>query len=110
VSEARWAWSSQYNGEETRAGGHGLAIMYYASPIPRLFLCSSSEDRTSRREAGSVFGAVGTAGIEARLALVRRYNIVSETDMRQALQRTGQYRKNALVEESKVVAMPARVQ
>jgi hypothetical protein len=23
VSEARWAWSGQYNGEETRAGGYG---------------------------------------------------------------------------------------
>jgi hypothetical protein len=23
VSEARWAWSSQYNGEETREGGYG---------------------------------------------------------------------------------------
>jgi hypothetical protein len=23
VSEARWAWSSQYNGEETRTGGYG---------------------------------------------------------------------------------------
>ena len=42
-------------------------------------------------------------------SMLSRYNIVSETDMRQALQRTGEYRKNALVEESKVVAMPARV-
>jgi hypothetical protein len=43
-------------------------------------------------------------------SMLSRYNIVSETDLRQALQRTGEYRKNALVEESKVVAMPARVQ
>jgi hypothetical protein len=43
-------------------------------------------------------------------SMLSRYNIVSETDMRQALQRTGEYRKNALVEESKVGAMPARVQ
>jgi integrase len=43
-------------------------------------------------------------------SMLSRYNIVSQTDMRQALQRTGEYRKNALVEESKVVAMPARVQ
>jgi hypothetical protein len=26
VSEARWAWSSQFNGEETRAGGLWLAL------------------------------------------------------------------------------------
>ena len=45
-------------------------------------------------------------------SMLSRYNIVSETDLRQALQRTGEYRKNknALAEESKVVAMPARVQ
>ena len=43
-------------------------------------------------------------------SMLSRYNIVSETDMRQALQRTEEYRKNALVEESKVVTMRARVQ
>ena len=43
-------------------------------------------------------------------SMLSRYNIVSETDMRQALQRTGEYRKNALVEESKLVPLPARVQ
>jgi integrase len=43
-------------------------------------------------------------------SMLSRYNIVSETDMRQALQRTGEYRRNALAVESKVVAMPARVQ
>jgi integrase len=42
-------------------------------------------------------------------SMLSRYNIVSETDIRQALQRTEEYRKNK-VEESKVVAMPARVQ
>jgi integrase len=43
-------------------------------------------------------------------SMLSRYNIVSETDMRQALQRTEEYRKSVQVEESKVVAMPLRVQ
>ena len=54
--------------------------------------------------------APAPAPASAMDSMLSRYNIVSETDMRQALQRTGEYRKNALVEESKVVAMPARVQ
>jgi hypothetical protein len=32
-------------------------IAYHASPIPRLWPCSSSEGRTPRKETGSVFGA-----------------------------------------------------
>jgi hypothetical protein len=34
-------------------------IAYHASPIPRLWPCSSSEGRTPRKETGSVFGAFG---------------------------------------------------
>jgi integrase len=43
-------------------------------------------------------------------SMLSRYNIVSETDQRQALRRTQDYLKDATAEESKVVAMPARVQ
>lgn len=42
-------------------------------------------------------------------SMLSRYNIVSETDLRQAMQRTQEYLKSN-VEPSKVVAMPARVQ
>jgi integrase len=35
------------------------SIAYHASPIPRLWPCSSSEGRTPRKETGSVFGAEG---------------------------------------------------
>ncbi|HKN17861.1 MAG TPA: hypothetical protein VJX47_13010 [Candidatus Sulfotelmatobacter sp.] len=38
-----------------------------------------------------------------------RYNIVSESDLRAATQRTQDYLKSA-AEETKVVAMPARLQ
>lgn len=43
-------------------------------------------------------------------SMLSRYNIVSETDLRQAMQRTEEYRKNALAEETKVVNMSGRVQ
>jgi integrase len=42
-------------------------------------------------------------------SMLDRYNIVNETDQRQAMQRRDVYLKDT-VEESKVVAMPARVQ
>jgi len=42
-------------------------------------------------------------------SMLSRYNIVSETDQRQALQRTEAYRKS-VAEETKVATMPARVQ
>jgi hypothetical protein len=34
VSQARWAWSSQYNGEETRAGGYGWRYQAIILKIP----------------------------------------------------------------------------
>jgi integrase len=42
-------------------------------------------------------------------SMLSRYNIVSEADLRQAMRRTQDYLKS-VVEETKVVAMPARVQ
>jgi hypothetical protein len=41
--------------------------------------------------------------------MLSRYNIVSETDLRQAMQRTQEYLKNT-VQESAGAVMPARVQ
>lgn len=44
-------------------------------------------------------------------SMLSRYNIVSETDLRQAMRRTQDYLKDTVaIEETKVVAMPARVQ
>jgi integrase len=40
-------------------------IAYHASPIPRLWPCSSSEGRTPRKETGSVFGAAGCCSTSA---------------------------------------------
>src|SRR5580704_677401 len=43
-------------------------IAYHASPIPRLWPCSSSEGCTPRKETGSVLGAAGcspTAAVSA---------------------------------------------
>ncbi|MGA8621827.1 MAG: hypothetical protein WB660_25290 [Candidatus Sulfotelmatobacter sp.] len=42
-------------------------------------------------------------------SMLSRYNIVSETDQRQALRRTQDYLK-VTAEEMKVVTMPARIQ
>jgi integrase len=43
-------------------------------------------------------------------SMLSRYNIINETDQRQALRRTQDYLKDIAVEESKVVNMPTRVQ
>jgi hypothetical protein len=40
-------------------------IAYHASPIPRLWPCSSSEGRTPRKETGSVFGAAACCSTSA---------------------------------------------
>jgi hypothetical protein len=42
--------------------------------------------------------------------MLSRYNIISETDQRQVLRRTQDYLKDTAAEETKVVALPARLQ